>query len=113
MDTEIKIVAGGVGAANGSVGGGRETNSTSSATSTAKKMDEMEVDPPTVVPSSEKSHEEIYYDPEDEVVVEDCCPQIFYKKFSMCSGDPTSPFWQVWSKHRLLGSRSVSLIPFL
>ena len=55
----------------------------------------------------EKNVEEIYYDPEDEVVVEDCCPQIFYRKFALCSGDPTSPFWQVWSKHRLLGSRFV------
>lgn len=51
----------------------------------------------------DKPDEEMYYNPVNDVVVEDCCPPWFYKKFPSCSGDVESPFWQVWSRHRYLG----------
>ena len=54
-------------------------------------------------------YEEIDYNPVDEIVVEDCCYPIFYKIFPFCEGDPESPFWQVWSRHRLLGSRYIDI----
>ena len=41
------------------------------------------------------------YDPVDEVVVMDCCPAICYRVFPCCKGDPDSPLWQEWYKHRL------------
>ena len=49
--------------------------------------------------------EEIMYDPVDEVVVMDCCPAACYKAFPCCRGDPDSPLWQEWYKHRLQISR--------
>ncbi len=52
----------------------------------------------------EKHHEEVYYYPVDEVIVEDCCPAVVYRKMPCCNGE-TAPFWQVWNKHRLLGSK--------
>ena len=51
--------------------------------------------------------EEIMYDPVDEVVVMDCCPAACYKAFPCCRGDPDSPLWQEWYKHRLQISRWV------
>ena len=48
---------------------------------------------------------QVFYDPVDEVVVEDCCPRFVYNTFPFCNGDAESPFWQVWSKHRLIGLR--------
>ena len=45
--------------------------------------------------------EEVMYDPVDEVVVMDCCPAVCYKIFPCCLGDPESPLWQEWYKHRL------------
>ena len=41
------------------------------------------------------------YDPVDEVVVMDCCPAVCYRVFPCCKGDPDSPLWQEWYKHRL------------
>ena len=49
--------------------------------------------------------EEVMYDPVDEVVVEDCCPASCYRVFPCCQGDPDSPVWQEWYKHRLQISR--------
>ena len=48
-----------------------------------------------------KQVEEVMYDPVDEVVVMDCCPAVCYKIFPCCLGDPESPLWQEWYKHRL------------
>ena len=48
---------------------------------------------------------EVLYDPVDDVVVEDCCPQVCYRVCPCCIGDPDSPFWQLWYKHRLQVSR--------
>ena len=45
--------------------------------------------------------EEVFYDPVDEVVVDDCCPPVCYRVFPCCVDDPDSPFWQEWHKHRL------------
>ena len=50
--------------------------------------------------------EEVMYDPVDEVVVVDCCPASCYRVFPCCQGDPDSPMWQEWYKHRLQISRS-------
>ena len=77
--------------------------------------------------------EEVLYDPVDEIVVEECCPAGCYRcptlqhhhhhhhyrhhhhhqQFEIlhartcpcCIGDPESPFWQLWYKHRLQISR--------
>ena len=51
--------------------------------------------------------EEVMYDPVDEVVVVDCCPASCYRVFKCCQGDPDSPFWQEWYKHRLQLSRLI------
>ena len=51
--------------------------------------------------------EEVMYDPVDEVVVVDCCPASCYRVFPCCQGDPDSPMWQEWYKHRLQISRLV------
>ena len=62
--------------------------------------------PSSVVPSEivqDKAHEDVYFNPEDEVIVEDCCPKYVYKVMPCCNGDSKSPFWQVWNRHRLLG----------
>ena len=48
---------------------------------------------------------EVMYDPVDDVVVEDCCPEICYRMCPCCIGDPDSPFWQLWYRHRLQVSR--------
>ena len=45
--------------------------------------------------------EEVMYDPVDEVIVVDCCPASCYRAFPCCQGDPDSPVWQEWYKHRL------------
>ena len=52
-----------------------------------------------------KQVEEVLYDPIDEIVVEECCPPICYRICPCCIGDPDSPFWQLWYKHRLQVSR--------
>jgi voltage-gated sodium channel type II alpha len=57
-------------------------------------------------PLDEKFHEEVFYYPVDEVIVEDCCPAVVYRKMPCCLGD-SSPFWQVWNRHRLLGSKLI------
>ena len=51
--------------------------------------------------------EEVLYDPVDEIVVEECCPPGCYKTCPCCIGDPESPFWQLWYKHRLQISRLI------
>ena len=56
--------------------------------------------------------EEVMYDPVDEVVVMDCCPAVCYKIFPWCVGDPDSPLWQEWYKHRLQISKSDQPQPF-
>ena len=52
-----------------------------------------------------KHVEEVMYDPIDEIVVVDCCPPACYRVCPCCIGDPDSPFWQLWYKHRLQVSR--------
>ena len=54
-----------------------------------------------------KQVEEVLYDPVDEIVVEDCCPPVCYRVCPCCIGDPESPFWQLWYKHRLQISRLI------
>ena len=44
--------------------------------------------------------EEVFYDPVDDVVVEVCCPEVCYRVFPCCVGDPDSPMWQEWYKQR-------------
>ena len=51
-------------------------------------------------------------DKPDEVVVMDCCPAVCYKIFPWCVGDPDSPLWQEWYKHRLQISKSDQPKPF-
>ena len=60
-----------------------------------------EEDPPDEI----KFIQEAVYDPVDEVVVEDCCPEVCYRTCPCCIGDPDSPFWQMWYRHRLQVSR--------
>ena len=52
-----------------------------------------------------KHVQEVLYDPVDEVTVEDCCPEVCYRTCPCCIGDPDSPFWQLWYRHRLQVSR--------
>ena len=52
-----------------------------------------------------KDVKEVLHDPVDDVVVEDCCPQVCYRLCPCCIGDPDSPFWQLWWRHRLQVSR--------
>ena len=52
-----------------------------------------------------KNVKEVLYDPIDDVVVEDCCPEVCYRVCPCCIGDLDSPFWQLWYKHRLQVSR--------
>lgn len=52
----------------------------------------------------DQTHEEFYYNPVDEIYVEDCCPVFVYRVMPCCAGNPASPFWQVWSHQRLLAS---------
>ena len=49
--------------------------------------------------------EEVLYDPVDDIVVEDCCPPVCYRICPCCNGDPESPLWQEWNKHRIQVSR--------
>ncbi len=49
--------------------------------------------------------EEVLEDPIDDVVVERCCPDICYSVCPCCIGDPDSPFWDLWYRHRLQVSR--------
>lgn len=49
--------------------------------------------------------EEVLLDPVDVIMVERCCPQVCYNVCPCCIGDPDSPFWQLWYKHRLQMSR--------
>ena len=51
--------------------------------------------------------DEVLYDPVDDVVVEDCCPPVCYRVCPCCVGDPESPLWQEWHKHRLQISRLI------
>ena len=57
-----------------------------------------------------KHVDEIMYDPEEEIVVMDCCPPGCYRVCPCCIGDPDSLFWQLWYKHRLQVSRQVDLV---
>lgn len=52
-----------------------------------------------------KHVEEVLIDPVDDVVVEECCPAVCYRVCPCCIGDPDSPFWQLWYRHRLQVSR--------
>lgn len=52
-----------------------------------------------------KHVEEVLMDPVDDVMVEDCCPEVCYRVCPCCIGDPDSPFWQLWYRHRLQVSR--------
>lgn len=54
-----------------------------------------------------KNVEEALFDPVDDVVVEQCCPDVCYRVCPCCIGDPDSPFWQLWYRHRLQVSRYV------
>ena len=54
----------------------------------------------------EQYNEEIYYYPSDEVIVEECCPAVIYRKMPCCAGE-SAPFWQVWSRHRLLALKLI------
>jgi hypothetical protein len=68
-----------------------------------------EVDGDIISQTEIKHVEEVLYDPVDDVVVEDCCPEICYRVCPCCIGDPDSPFWQLWYRHRLQVSRLVLL----
>ncbi len=54
-----------------------------------------------------KKVEAVMHDPVDDVVVEECCPDVCYRVCPCCIGDPDSPFWQLWYRHRLQISRHV------
>lgn len=66
-------------------------------------------EPISFAPEDIKHVEEVLYDPVDEVVVEDCCPEVCYRTCPCCIGDPDSPFWQLWYRHRLQVSRLVQI----
>ena len=51
----------------------------------------------------EQKHEEVFFNPSDEVIVEDCCPRKINSSFEWLTRENDSTFWQVWSRHRLLG----------
>jgi len=57
-----------------------------------------------------KHVEEVLCDPVDDVVVEECCPEVCYRVCPCCIGDPDSPFWQLWYRHRLQVSRYVLIL---
>ena len=59
----------------------------------------------SINPDDLKNVMEVLYDPVDEIVVEDCCPEVCYRICPCCIGDLDSPFWQLWYKHRLQVSR--------
>ena len=59
-----------------------------------------------------KHVEEVLMDPVDDVVVEECCPEVCYRICPCCIGDPDSPFWQLWYRHRLQVSRYVQCHDF-
>lgn len=61
-------------------------------------------------PDEIKFIQEAVYDPVDEVVVEDCCPEVCYRTCPCCIGDPDSPFWQLWYRHRLQVSRCAFIL---
>ena len=48
-------------------------------------------------------HAEVYFYPGDEV--QDCCPAVVYRVLPCLAGDESSPFWESWNRHRLIGSR--------
>ena len=85
----------------------------------SKRVQESERSTPEVKPKDrgnsmfieeEPNVEEVYYNPVDDVVVEDCCPQGCYKKLPCCAGDPDSPMWQEWHKQRLQISKYASIL---
>ncbi len=57
--------------------------------------------------SAGKNVPEALLDPVDEIVVEECCPEVCYRMCPCCIGDMDSPFWQLWYKHRLQMSRLI------
>ena len=61
----------------------------------------------TTATSRDKVSEVIDYNPLEEIMVEDCCPDVVYRLIPFCNGDPEQPFWQVWSRHRLIGSQLI------
>ncbi len=71
--------------------------------------DEGDGDGDIVMEGTGKNVEEVLQDPVDEVVVEKCCPEVCYRVCPCCIGDPDSPFWQLWYRHRLQVSRYAML----
>ena len=67
--------------------------------------DNIEADNDILSQTEIKHVEEVLIDPVDDVVVEDCCPEVCYRVCPCCIGDPDSPFWQLWYRHRLQVSR--------
>ena len=60
----------------------------------------------SILSQTEIKHvQEVLIDPVDDVVVEECCPEVCYRVCPCCIGDPDSPFWQLWYRHRLQVSR--------
>ena len=84
--------------------GWRRSKNRKSENNSPEKVEYSDVDNASYV--QEMAHvEEVLYDPVDEVVVEDCCPPVCYRVCPCCNGDPDSPLWQEWHKHRLQISR--------
>ena len=61
----------------------------------------------SINPDDIKNVKEVLLDPVDDIVVEDCCPEVCYRVCPCCIGDPDSPFWQLWFRHRLQVSRYI------
>ena len=76
----------------------------------ANGMDANEADNDILSQTEIKHVEEVLIDPVDDVVVEDCCPEVCYRVCPCCIGDPDSPFWQLWYRHRLQVSRYSCLL---
>ena len=60
----------------------------------------------SILSQTEIKHvQEVLIDPVDDIVVEECCWEVCYRVCPCCIGDPDSPFWQLWYRHRLQVSR--------
>ena len=74
----------------------------------AGSLHEADEDRASILSQTEIKHvQEVLIDPVDDVVVEECCPEVCYRVCPCCIGDPDSPFWQLWYRHRLQVSRLI------
>ena len=89
-------------------GGGGENNGGDEVKRDAAGSLHEDDDRASILSQTEIKHvQEVLIDPVDDVVVEECCPEVCYRVCPCCIGDPDSPFWQLWYRHRLQVSRLI------